>query len=175
MAHLEKGYVHLYTGDGKGKTTAAMGLVLRALGAGMRVYIAQFAKGSDTGELTTLQAVSKKIVFKQFGTKSFIRQGPSGIDTTLALSGFEAAEEAVMSGKYDLVVLDELCIACLFNMVPVKRVIDLVRNRPGHVELVITGRKAPPEIREAADLVTEMKMVRHYFEKGVKARKGIEY
>lgn len=175
MIHLSKGFVHLYTGDGKGKTSAAMGLALRAAGAGLGIYIAQFAKGSESGELKMLQKASKKIVIKQFGTRSFIKRGPTKIDTTLAIKGFEAAEEAVMSRKYDVVILDELCIACLFNMVPVKRVLDLIHNKPEHVELVITGRKAPAELVEAADLVTEMKQIKHYFNNGVKARKGIEY
>jgi cob(I)alamin adenosyltransferase len=175
MARLAKSFVHLYTGDGKGKTSAAMGLALRAAGAGLGIYIAQFAKGSETGELKALLKASKKIVIRQFGTRSFIKRGPTKIDTTLATKGFEAAEEAVASGKHDVVILDELCVACLFNMVPVKRVLDLINNKPQHVELVITGRKAPAELVEAADLVTEMKQIKHYFNKGVKARKGIEY
>jgi cob(I)alamin adenosyltransferase len=175
MTHLPNGCIHLYTGDGKGKTSAAMGLALRAAGAGLGVYIAQFAKGNETGELKMLLKASKKIVVQQFGTGSFIKKGPTKIDRTLATKGFGAAEDAVKNGNYDVVILDELCIACLFNMIPVKKVLELIHNKPAHVELVITGRKAPVELIEAADLVTEMKQIKHYFNKGVKARQGIEY
>jgi cob(I)alamin adenosyltransferase len=175
MARLKKGFVHLYTGDGKGKTSAAMGLALRAAGAGFSVYIAQFAKGSDTGELKSLEKASKKIVVRQFGTRSFIKKIPTKIDRTLASKAMAEAEVAIAEGKFDVVILDELCIACLYKMVPVAKVVDLIKNKPEHVELVITGRNAPAELVEAADLVTDMRMVKHYFDKGVMARKGIEY
>jgi cob(I)alamin adenosyltransferase len=175
MGRLSKGYVHMYTGDGKGKTSAAMGLALRAAGAGLSVYVAQFAKGSETGELKALGKLSKKMTVRQFGTRSFIKKVPSKIDITLAARAFAAAEATVKEGRYDVVILDELCVACRLNMIAVDKVLDLIKNKPGHVELVITGRNAPVELVEAADVVTEMRAVKHYFDKGVRARKGIEY
>jgi cob(I)alamin adenosyltransferase len=175
MARLAKGFVHLYTGDGKGKTSAAMGLALRAAGAGLGIYIAQFAKGSETGELKMLGKLSKKIVVRQFGARSFIKKTPTKIDVTLASKAFATVEAVIKEGKYDVVILDELCIACRYKMLSVRKVADIIKNKPLHVEIVITGRTAPAELMEAADVVTEMRAVKHYFDKGVKARKGIEY
>jgi cob(I)alamin adenosyltransferase len=175
MGRLTKGFVHVYTGDGKGKTSAAMGLALRAIGAGLSVYIAQFSKGSESGELKVLEKLSRKITIRQFGTHSFIKRVPTKIDVTLALKGLATVESILRDGKHDVVILDELCIACRYKMVPVEKAVDMIKNKPAHVELIITGRNAPLEIIEAADLVTEMRAVKHYFSKGVKARKGIEY
>jgi cob(I)alamin adenosyltransferase len=175
MTHLGRGYVHIYTGNGKGKTTAALGLSLRAAGAGLRVVIAQFAKGIETNEIKALRKFTGRITVRQFGTRSLIKRNPSKIDRTLALRGLASAEKIMAGGRYDVVILDELCVACHFNLVPVQRVVELIRNRPKNVEVIITGRNAPPELIEAADVVTEMRDVKHYFTKGIRARRGIEY
>jgi cob(I)alamin adenosyltransferase len=175
MHNLRKGYVHLYTGNGKGKTTAALGLALRAAGAGLNVFIAQFAKGIETGEIKALRKFPRLITVKQFGTRSLIKRNPSKIDCTLAARGLAAVEKIVDAGNFDVIILDEMCMACHFNLVSTERVCAMVNNRPAHVEMVITGRNAPRALVEAADLVTEMKEIKHYFLRGVRARNGIEY
>ncbi|MBN2036257.1 MAG: cob(I)yrinic acid a,c-diamide adenosyltransferase [Chitinispirillaceae bacterium] len=172
---LKQGYVHLYTGNGKGKTTAAIGLAVRAAGAGLRVYIAQFAKGRETSELTALENLSELITVRRFGARTFIKDRAHKTDRALAEKGIREAEKNIRGGQYGVVILDELCIACKYNLVPEKTVLDMVRSRPDHVEIVITGRYAPKKLVAAADIVTEMKAVKHYFQKGVKARKGIEW
>lgn len=172
---LRKGCFQLYTGNGKGKTTAALGLALRAAGAGLRVYIAQFAKGTKTGELTLLRKLSPTIAIRQFGATSFLRRPPSAADRALAARGLATVSRIIRQGRYDVVILDELCIACDYDLVPLQSVIDMIEARPGHVEIVVTGRKAPKALIELADLVTEMKEIKHYFAAGVRARKGIEY
>jgi cob(I)alamin adenosyltransferase len=175
MTCLQKGYVHLYTGNGKGKTTAALGLALRAAGAGLRVYIVQFAKGSPTGELTSLDKFKGVITVRQFGRRSFIRGRPSPADFACAARGMAAAARAVAEGRYDVVVLDEICGACRCNLVRTEKVLEALEKRHKGVEVVMTGRNAPEELVGAADLITEMKEVKHYFINGVKARKGIEF
>ncbi|MBN2189511.1 MAG: cob(I)yrinic acid a,c-diamide adenosyltransferase [Chitinispirillaceae bacterium] len=175
MAKLKKGYVHLYTGNGKGKTTAALGLALRAAGAGLRVYIAQFAKGTATGELKALKKLSGQITVRQFGRSSFIKGKPSRLDIEYAARGIAAVKKAFAEGRYDMIVLDELCGACRFGLVSTKEVVAMLKSRSEGTEAVITGRNAPVELVKAADIVTEMKEVKHYFMKGVFARRGIEY
>ena len=175
MPPLKKGYVQLYTGAGKGKTTAALGLALRASGAGLRIFIAQFAKGIETSEVRALRKLSRHITLKQFGTRAFLKKKPSRIDGMLAAEGMAAVEKIIAGGRFDVVILDELCAVCYCNLVPVERVLDCIRSRPDHVEVIITGRSAPKELVEAADLVTEMREVKHYYSKGAQARKGIEY
>jgi len=175
MSPLKRGFVHLYTGNGKGKTTAALGLALRAAGAGLKVFIAQFGKGSPTGELKSLKKLSKQITVRQFGVRTFIKRKPTIIDRTLAAKGLAAVERALLQGGYDVVILDEVCIACRYKMVPTRKVLDIINNRPEQVEVIMTGRDAPKDLANAADLVTEMREIRHYFSKGVRARKGIEY
>lgn len=170
-----KGFVEVYTGEGKGKTTAALGLALRAAGAGHRVFIGQFAKGIETGEIKILKKLGKNITIKQFGARRFIKKHGTAVDVTLARNGIAVAEKALMGGRFDLVILDELCVACDYNLVPVPAILDMLKKRPAHVEVVITGRNAPKALINAADLVTEMKEIRHYYKNGVKARKGIEY
>jgi cob(I)alamin adenosyltransferase len=174
-AGLEKGYVHVYTGSGKGKTTAALGLALRAVGAGLRVFIAQFAKGSATSELKVLKKLSRQITVRQFGRSSFIKGNPSCVDRERAARGIAAVKKALAGGRYDMVVLDELCGACRYNLVGTKEVLAMLENRPEGIEVIITGRNAPDELVKAADIVTEMKEVKHYFIKEVSARRGIEY
>ena len=169
-----KGYVHVYTGDGKGKTTAALGLALRAAGAGLRVYIAQFVKGMHYSELNSLTKLEEFITVKQYGRDCFINREPEKDDIQAAQKGLKEVKEIMCSGKYQMVILDEANIATYYNLFSVEELLDFIRARPKGVELVITGRAADPRIIEAADLVTEMKEVKHYYQKRVQARNGIE-
>lgn len=173
---LETGLVQVYTGDGKGKTSAAFGLALRAIGRGLKVYVIQFIKGGfDYGELYAVkQLVNLKL--KAFGSGKFITEKPPRAeDARFAREALELAEKVVASGEYDIVILDEVNVALNLKLIEIGDVVKLAKNKPKHVELVLTGRYAPPEIIEAADLVTEMKEIKHPFKKGVPPRKGIEY
>jgi cob(I)alamin adenosyltransferase len=176
MPKLEKGLVQVYTGNGKGKTTAAFGLALRAIGRGLKVYIIQFIKGGfDYGELYIVDKLPN-FTLKAFGRGKFITEKPAGKeDVELAEEALALAEEVVKSGEYDIVILDEINVALDLKLIETGRVLELIKNKPKHVELILTGRYAPNEIIEAADLVTEMKEVKHPFNKGYQARKGIEY
>ncbi len=169
-----KGYVHVYTGDGKGKTTAAIGLALRAAGAGLKVYIAQFVKGMKYSELNSLAKLSEFITIKQYGRDCFIFREPEKEDIQIAQEGLKEVREIMCSGKYQMVILDEANIATYYNLFSVEELLDFIQAKPEEVELIITGRKADPRIIEAADLVTEMKEIKHYYQKGVQARDGIE-
>ncbi|HDZ23596.1 MAG: cob(I)yrinic acid a,c-diamide adenosyltransferase [Thermoplasmata archaeon] len=169
-----KGYVHVYTGDGKGKTTAALGLALRAAGAGLKTYIGQFVKGMHYSELESLKRFSDLITIRQFGRDCFIYKDPEDEDIRAAREGLEEAGKAVSSGKYDLVILDEATIAIYYNLFTVEELLKVIEGRPEGVEIVITGRKADQRIMDIADLVTEMKEIKHYYQKGVQARDGIE-
>jgi cob(I)alamin adenosyltransferase len=171
---MMKGYVQVYTGDGKGKTTAALGLAMRAAGAGLKVYIAQFVKGMKYAELITLEKLSELITVKQYGRNCFIKNSPEEEDIRVARDGLKDVREIMISGKYQVIILDEANIATFYNLFTVEDLLDLVREKPEGVELVITGRRADPRIIEAADLVTEMKEVKHYYNEGVQARDGIE-
>ena len=169
-----KGYVQVYTGNGKGKTTAALGLAIRAAGAVLRVYIAQFVKGMKYSELEALDRYSDRITLKQYGRTCFIRNEPTPEDISAAREGLEEVRILLASGEYQLFILDETNIAVHYNLFSADELVNLVRSRPDSVEVVITGRNAHPKILEIADLITEMKEVRHYFTKGVDARTGIE-
>ena len=170
-----KGYVSVYTGNGKGKTTAALGLAVRAAGAGLKVHIGQFVKGLDSSELRVLDDKFENICIEQYGRACFIKKDPTAEDKEVARKGFEQIQRIVAAGKHDLVILDELNIAIYFDLIPVDDVVSMIKDKPSHVELVITGRYAADELLENADLVTEMKEVKHYYQKGVQARKGIEF
>jgi cob(I)alamin adenosyltransferase len=168
------GYVQLYTGNGKGKTTAAFGLALRAAGAGLRVLIVQFAKKGPYSEHAALRRFEDLITVRTAGLGEFITGTPSEDEIRAARAGFEEARRDLLSGRFDLVILDEICIANHFRLIPVEDVLDLIAAKPAAVELVLTGRNADARIVEKADLVTEMREVKHYYEKGVEARTGIE-
>ena len=168
-----KGYIHLYTGNGKGKTTAAFGLALRALCAGRKVYIGQFVKSMKYNE-TKITERYAGIVIEQLGRGCFIRKDPEAEDIAMAERGLAHCAEIMRSGQYDVVILDELCIALHFGLVGVQAVLDAVAGREPHVEVVITGRYAPAELIAAADLVTEMREVKHYYTQGVLSRDGID-
>ncbi len=168
-----KGLVHVYTGDGKGKTTAALGLAMRAVGQGMKVTFIQFLKGLPCGEHFFLKQYNPfEIVQISVGDsfKKSKKQSSQEAQQTLAY-----AEQEILSGKYDLVILDEIFIAISQGLITVKQVLDMLDSKPASVELVLTGRKAPPEIIQRADLVTEMLMIKHPFTEGTDARRGIEY
>ena len=173
---MEKGYFQIYTGNGKGKTTAALGLTVRAVGAGLKVYIGQFIKNMECSEITSLHMRFPEVTVEQYGTKSgcFINRQPSKEDIEAAQQGYKKADAALHSGKYDIVILDEINIALFFKTISLEQALKLANTRPEKVELIFTGRYAPKELIEKADLVTEMKEVKHYFEAGVTARDGIE-
>ncbi len=170
-----KRYVQVYTGNGKGKTTAAFGLALRAAGAGFKVYIGQFMKGKKPySEHQVLAKLSDAITVEQYGRGCLIRGTPEPKDVQAAQKGLQVAREVMLSGKYQVIILDEANVAVHLNLISAEDLLDLIRAKPEEVELVITGRYADPKIVEAADLVTEMREVKHYYQKGVRARKGIE-
>jgi len=169
-----KGYVHVYTGDGKGKTTAALGLALRAAGAGLRVYIAQFVKGMKYSELNAMAKLKEFITIKQYGRDCFIYRDPEKEDIQAAQEGLQDVREIMCSREYRVIILDEANIATYYNLFSVDELLDFIRAKPEETELVITGRRADPRVIEAADLVTEMKEIKHYYQKGVEARDGIE-
>lgn len=170
---MEKGYIQVYTGNGKGKTTAALGLSLRAVCAGKKVFFAQFVKGMKYSELNAVKLLDG-FSMKQYGRNCFIYNDPTDEDIRLARKGLEECANILSSGKYDIVVLDEINIALYYKLFAVDEVIDMLDKRHKGVEVILTGRNAPNEIIEKADLVTEMKEIKHYYTKGVEARVGIE-
>lgn len=171
---MENSYVHIYTGNGKGKTTASLGLSVRAALAGKKVFFGQFIKGMDYSELRIPNYIPN-IEIHQFGRDCFIYNDPTDEDIKEARKGLNICKEVLKSGKYDLVVLDELNIALYYKLFTVDEAIEIIKNRKPSVEVVITGRYAPKELTELADLVTEMKEIKHYYTKGIMARKGIEF
>jgi cob(I)alamin adenosyltransferase len=171
---FSKGYVQVYTGDGKGKTTAALGLTLRAAGHGLRTYIGQFMKGQPYGELDALRD-HPHITIEQYGdVRCLRREEVTAEHVAQAQRGLEQAREAMLSGEYDIVVLDEINVAIWFGLLTADEVLAFLDEKPEHVEVILTGRRAPQELIERADLVTEMREVKHYYQQGVAARKGIE-
>jgi len=169
-----KGYIHVYTGDGKGKTTAALGLTLRAIGHGAKIFIGQFLKNGDYGEIKALRNFNGNVFIEQFGTGSFIGEEMSPEDYHACRCGIHIIKRVLASGDYHLVILDEINIAVCCGLLSVKELMGIVGQKPVDVELVFTGRYALPEILEVADLVTEMKEIKHYYHAGVMARLGIE-
>lgn len=174
-AAAARGYVQIYTGDGKGKTTAALGLVLRAWGHDLRAIVVQFMKADPSwGEIVSLRRLGVDVL--QVGLDHWVRKGEvTAADVAAAAAGFRKAGEIVASGLFDVVVLDEIWTALYFELLDLDEILALMREKPRAVELVMTGRRAPQEAVEAADLVTEMRQVKHYFEAGVPARRGIEF
>lgn len=170
----EKGFIQVYTGDGKGKTTAAIGLALRAVGAGKKVYIAQFVKGMEYSEVKALKEFVPRIQIKQYGLDCFINQAPTDADVSAARKGLKEVLAIILSEEYDLIILDEANIAVYFKLFSVEELIAVIKQKPSATEIVVTGRYAAPELLEVADLVTEMKEVKHYYTQGVEAREGIE-
>ena len=169
-----KGYIQVYTGNGKGKTTAAIGLSVRAAGAGLNVFIAQFIKMGEYSEIKSLKKLSDRITIKQFGLGRFIKGKPSEDDIEAAQKGLSAVKSAILSENYDVIILEEGNVAVSIGLFSADDIMELFNLKTENVEIVITGRNAAPEIIEKADLVTEMKDIKHYFNKGVTARTGIE-
>jgi cob(I)alamin adenosyltransferase len=176
MPKLEKGFVQVYTGNGKGKTSAAFGLALRATGRGLRVYVIQFIKGGfDYGELHVLDKLPN-ITLKAFGRGKFITaKPPEKEDIKLAQEALKLAKEITEAGEHDIVILDEINVAIDLKLIDLQEAIEIMKKKPDNVEIILTGRNAPEEIINLADLVTEFKDIKHPFHKGFKARKGIEY
>ncbi len=171
------GRFQIYTGNGKGKTTAALGLAVRAACAGYRVYIGQFMKGRNSSELALPEHFPGLISIEQYGSPRLIGKGekPDAVDLGKAKAGLDSIGAAMLSGDYDLVVADEINVAVHMGLIDESEVVDLARKKPGKVELVFTGRHAPQTLIDEADLVTEMKEVKHYYAaEGLEARKGIE-
>lgn len=174
----QRGLVMVYTGDGKGKTTAALGLALRQIGWGRRVLFIQFMKGQGNvyGERIAAERHLPFLEIEQHGRDQFVDLSrPDPVDIEMARNALRRAREALDSGKYGMVVLDEINVAAHAGLVPVEDVLFLVKSRPPHVDVVLTGRYAPESIVEAADMVSEVREVKHHYRKGVAARRGIEY
>ncbi len=168
------GYIQVYTGDGKGKTTAALGLALRAAGAGLKVYIAQFIKSGDYSEIKALSRFADQITVQQFGRGRFIKGKPSQEDVAAAQKGLAAIRNALTCGDFQVVIMEEGNVAAMCGLFPVEDILAIMSKKPDNVELLVTGRSADPRVIEKADLVTEMKAVKHYYQNGVMARIGIE-
>ncbi len=169
-----KGFVQVYTGNGKGKTTASLGLAVRAAGAGLNVYIAQFLKKGDYSEIKALERFSDRITIKQFGLGKFVKGQPSDEDVAAGLFGYATLDTVITEGEHDLVIIEEGNVAVSCGLFTEEGLLALIDKKPEHVELVITGRNAGEKLIKRADLVTEMKEIKHYYQQGVKARVGIE-
>ncbi len=188
---LKKGLVEIYTGNGKGKTTAAIGLAIRAAGRGLKVYIIHFMKSKGYGESKILKVI-ENIREVYIGKPYFITKDPKIKDIMknvvvfepgnppkeymdIIKKAIEESKEIVFSGEWDVVILDEIITALYFDLIDMNTLMDLINKKPEHVELVLTGRYAPHELIDVADLVTEMKEIKHPYQKGIEARKGIEF
>ena len=176
------GLIHVYTGDGKGKTTAALGMALRAAGHGLHTYMGQFMKGQEYGDLAAPALLGNDaagrplLTIEQYGKPAFLRaEEVSEKDVQQAREGLAKAEAAMRDGAYDLVVLDEVNVALYFGLLTLEEVLRLIDAKPAPVELILTGRRAPEAILERADYVTVMQELKHPYERGIQARKGIEF
>ncbi len=172
---MKKGYVHIYTGDGKGKTTAAIGLAIRAVGRGMKVFMGQFMKGQHYGEIDILNLI-ENVKVQQFGDPKCIRRSEvTQSHKDLAIRGLDICQKEIQNGLNDIVIMDEVCVAIWFGLLAEDEGINIIKSKPEAIELILTGRKAADKLIENADLVTEMKEIKHYYKTdGVLARKGIE-
>ncbi len=173
---MEKGLIQVYTGSGKGKTTAALGLALRAVGHGLSVLVIQFMKGNiNYGELESSKKLSPNLTIMQSGRETFVsKTNPDPLDIRLAQEGFDFAEKAIADEAYDIIILDEINVAVDYGLIPLSDLLRLLDAKPKGVELILTGRSAGPEILEKADLVTEMVERKHYYRNGISAREGVE-
>lgn len=176
MKSIGKGYVHIYTGDGKGKTTAALGLALRAAGAGLKTVIVQFMKGRHYSELEAVKMLKNHVKIEQFGHPTFceIADPPDSQDVERARAAIERIQNLIDEKACDILIADEIITAGLFKLIDQDDILDLIQRKPDGMELILTGRGAQNQIIEAADLVTEMKELKHYYTRGVQAREGIE-
>lgn len=169
-----KGYIHIYTGNGKGKTTAAIGLAVRAAGAGKKVFIAQFVKGMIYSEIKALAQYIPSIHTKQYGLECFINREPTLEDIDAARAGLVEVGNIIANRDYDVIVLDEATIAIYYKLFSAEELIKILKKKTYGAEIIITGRYAPKELIDEADLVTEMKEVKHYYQKGILSRQGID-
>ncbi len=168
-----KGYVQVYTGNGKGKTTASLGLAVRASGAGLSVFIIQFMKQGMYSEIHALKKLDN-IFVEQYGAGQFVKGKPSDAERAMCRQGYERLCQIIEAGKHDLVIADEANMACFCGLLSEKDLLHLIDIKPDHIELVVTGRGAPASVMDKADLVTEMTEIKHYYQQGVVARVGIE-
>ncbi len=176
MSKLSKGFIQIYTGNGKGKTTAALGQALRAAGAGLKTYIAQFMKEYPYSELNSLKLLSEFITIEQFCGDDFVykRKLPDEAEIKKAAEGLSRVKNIMMNNDYDIIILDEALVSVYFKLLTVEQLIDFINSKPSNVELILTGRYCPEVLIDMADLVTEMKEIKHYYAKGITSRKGIE-
>ncbi len=176
MVKLEKGYIHIYTGNGKGKTTAVIGQAVRAAGYGLKSYIAQFMKEFPYNEQASLKILSEWITVEQFCGDDFVykKQPPGKGEIDKAHRGLASAKAKMLSKKYDLIILDEVCVSIYFGLFSDEEILTFMKQKPENVELILTGRYCPDNLMNKADLVTEMKEIKHYYQEGITARKGIE-
>jgi cob(I)alamin adenosyltransferase len=173
---LEKGYIQIYTGKGKGKSTAAIGQAVRAAGFGLKTYIVQFMKEFSYSELNSLKHLSEWITIEQFGGDEFVykKEPPDKNEIDKARRGLATAKSRMLSKKYDLIILDEVCVSIYFGLFSDEEILTFIKQKPENVELILTGRYCPEKLLEKADLVTEMNELKHYYQDGVTSRKGIE-
>lgn len=173
---LTQGYVQVYTGNGKGKTTAALGQAIRAAGYGLKTYIVQFMKEYPYSELKGLKELKDYITIEQYGGDEFVyrKELPDKKEIDKARQGLARAKAKMLSGIFDIVILDEVCVAIYFGLFTDEEILTFIKQKPDHVEIILTGRYCPDKLIERAELVTEMKEIKHYYQDGIAARKGIE-
>ena len=173
---LEKCYIQIYTGNGKGKTSAALGQAMRSAGSGLKTFIVMFMKDFLYGEIKSIKHFSDCIRIEQYGNDTFVlrQKQPDDKDIAAAQQALKQARKAMLSAKYDIVIMDEVCVAIHFGLLRNEAVVSIMAEKPSEVELILTGRYCPAAIVEKADLVTEMQEFKHYYQKGVATRKGIE-
>jgi cob(I)alamin adenosyltransferase len=176
MSKLDKGFIQIYTGNGKGKTTAAIGQAVRAAGFGLKSYIVQFMKEFPYNEQNSLEHLSEWITIEQFAGDDFVykKRPPDKKEIDKARRGLAAAKAKMLSRKYDLIILDEVCVSIYFGLFSDEEILTFMKQKPENVELILTGRYCPDNLMDKADLVTEMKEIKHYYQDGITARKGIE-
>ncbi len=176
MGLLDKGYVQIYTGNGKGKTSAALGIALRAAGAGYKTLIIQFMKKFPYSETSSLKKFSGLIAVEQWIGDKFVikRSAPSEEELDEAKRALERAREALRGDEFDIIIMDEICVSIYFKLYDTNEILEIIKSKPDGKELILTGRYCPQELIDAADLVTEMKEIKHYYEQGVLSRKGID-
>jgi len=176
MSKLDMGFIQIYTGNGKGKTTAAIGQAVRAAGFGLKSYIVQFMKEFPYNEQNSLIHLSQWITIEQFAGDDFVykKQLPGKKEIDKARRGLAAAKAKMLSGRYDLIILDEVCVSIYFRLFSDEEILTFMKQKPENVELILTGRYCPDNLMDKADLVTEMKEIKHYYQEGITARKGIE-
>ena len=176
MNKLKQGFVQIYTGNGKGKSTAAIGQAVRAAGFGLKTYIAQFMKEYPYNEIVSLKYLSNWITIEQFGGDAFVykKELPDVEELAKAKKGLHTAREKMLGGEYDIIILDEAIVAIYFKLITTENLVEFIKSKPDNIELILTGRYCPEELIELADLVTEMKEVKHYYQKGITSRRGIE-